>query len=242
MVVCDIGQGDGIYIRADNGADLIVDGGPDNRILDCLSKHMPFWDRTIEVMILTNPDADHLRGVTHIIDSYKVIHYATVDFPKQTAAYKLLQSKLRQKNITTEYYFSGEKIIFGKTEFSFLWPDKSFNGGTVNDNSVVGRLTFGNFSALLTGDVGANILDTQKIGKVNVLKVPHHGSKTGMSDIFLNETMPNLAIISVGKHNNYGHPASLSLELLKKHNVKTLRTDLNGEVEVVSDGNSYWVN
>jgi competence protein ComEC len=80
-----------------------------------------------------------------------------------------------------------------------------------------------------------------EVGRIDVLKVPHHGSKTGMSDYFLETTMPKLVLISAGRKNRYGHPAKESLDLLSNFNVKVFRTDINGETEVISDGKSYWV-
>jgi competence protein ComEC len=104
--------------------------------------------------------------------------------------------------------------------------------------------TYGNFTVLLTGDAGANVEDkiAAEVGKIDVLKVPHHGSKTGMSDYFLNQIKPSLAIISVGANNRYGHPAQTALDLLKNHNIKYYRTDQNGTVEIISDGKTFSVN
>lgn len=253
MVVCDIGQGDAIYIRADNGADMLIDGGPDDDVLNCLSDHMPFWDRTLEVVILTHPDADHLRGLVSVVERYKVNHFVTINISKDTSIFRLFQNKLRQKNIKPRNLFAGEKIVSGKTSFTLFWPEKYFfernskfadtgNLGS-NDFAIVGKLVYGNFNALLTADAGSNILDkfSERLGKVSVFKVPHHGSKTGMSDLFLGSMQPELAIISVGAKNNYGHPALFSLELLNNHKIKTLRTDIDGEIEVVSDGKNYWL-
>lgn len=254
MIVCDVGQGDAIFIRSDSGSDILIDGGPDDKVLNCLSNNMPFWDRTLEVVILTHPDADHLRGLVAVVDRYKIDHFITIDVSKTTAVYKLFQNKLRDNSINPKYLFAGDKINLGKSSFTLFWPQKEYltknakfagkgNLGA-NDFAIVGKLTFKDFNALFTADAGANIEDriAPSIGKINVLKVPHHGSKTGMSNLFLTSITPKLAIISVGSHNSYGHPAKLILDLLNKYKIKTLRTDINGEVEVVSDGTKFWVN
>jgi beta-lactamase superfamily II metal-dependent hydrolase len=157
--------------------------------------------------------------------------------------------------LTAKYTTSGERIDFpDKTYLLTVWPtgdwmenlklQDSKNLGAegssldVNGFCLIQLLSYGNFKALLTGDAGSLVEDkiAAGVGKVDVLKVPHHGSKTGMSDYFLSQISPRLAIISVGANNRYGHPAKSALDLLKNHNVKTLRTDQNGEVEIITDG------
>lgn len=241
MTVCDVGQGDAIHIRADNGADILVDGGPNEKVLDCLQNNMPFWDRTIEVVILTHPDADHFRGLVSVLERYSVNHYVTVDVDKATSGFRLLQNTLSDKKIVKRNVVLGEVIKTGKTSFTVLWPEKGLESKASNDHAIVGVLSFGKFKALLTGDAGADILSGVKLSDMDVLKVPHHGSKTGMNDYFLSQSDPELAIISVGK-NSYGHPTSFSLDLLSKYGIKILRTDRDGEVRLKTNGEDYWLN
>jgi competence protein ComEC len=235
MTVCDVGQGDAIHIRSDNGADLLIDGGPNDKVLDCLQNNMPFWDRTIEVIILTHPDADHFRGLVPVLERYSVSHYVTVNVDKNTSAFRLLQNTLEDRNIQTRNVISGDILKIGQTSFEILWPGKDLESKSSNDHAIVGILSFGKFKALLTGDAGVNILSGLNLEKVDILKVPHHGSKTGMNDLILSQIEPSLAIISVGK-NSYGHPAPFSLGLLSKYKIETLRTDKDGEVRIKSDG------
>lgn len=258
LVVCDVGQGDAILIRTPKGSDILIDGGPDDSVLDCLSDHMPFWDREIEIMILTHPHADHLTGLISVLKRYKVIHYFTENVKNDTLVYKRLQDSLADNSLTAKFSFSGDRIDFAdKTSLLTVWPERNwFEDQTLQDNqtllkdnssldvngfSLITLLSYGNFRALLTGDAGVLVEDkiANVVGKIDVLKVPHHGSKTGISDYFLSETTPDLGIISVGEKNRYGHPAKTILDLLTKYNVKILRTDKNGEVEVVSDGKSF---
>jgi competence protein ComEC len=255
LVVCDVGQGDAIFIRTSNGSDILVDGGPDDSVLNCLSKHMPFWDRTIELMVLTHPHVDHLTGLISVLNRYKVMHYVTENVENQTSSFKRLQAALAVQHLTAKFTTSGERIDFAdKTELLTVWPTSDWmetlklqdsqNIGAegssldVNGFCLIQLLSFGNFKALLTGDAG--VVSEEKVaagvGKVDVLKVPHHGSATGMSDYFLSTINPSLAIISVGANNKYGHPTAQALKLLQNHNIKTLRTDQNGEVEIVTDG------
>ncbi len=260
LVVCNVGQGDGIFIRTAGGADILVDGGPDDSILNCLSNHMPFWDHDIELMVLTHPHADHLTGLISVLSRYKVMHYVTENVKNETAAFKRLQAALAVQHLTAKYIFSGDRIDFAdKTQLFTVWPTNEWmenlklqdiknlaqEGSSldVNGYCLIQLLSYGNFRALLTGDAGSVAEDkvAQVVGKVDVLKVPHHGSATGMSDYFLSEISPALAIISVGANNRYGHPAKSALDLLNSHNIKTLRTDEDGNIEIISDGNSFIV-
>jgi competence protein ComEC len=260
LIFCNVGQGDAIFIRTPKGDDILIDGGPDDSVLNCLSNHMPFWDKDIEVMVLTHPHADHLTGLIYVLERYEVMHYFTEKVESSSKIYKRLQDSLAAKNITANYTFSGDRIDFAdKTTFLTIWPNKEYvinqelqdsansekdsSSLDLNGFSVISKLSFGNFHALLTGDAGVKTEESigKFVGKVDVLKVPHHGSKTGMSDLFLSEISPKLAVISVAAKNRYGHPSSEMLTLLKKHLIKTLRTDIDGEIEVVSNGTGFEV-
>ena len=261
LVVCDVGQGDAIFIRTPGGSDILVDGGPDDSVLSCLSNHMPFWDRTIELMVLTHPHADHLTGLISVLSRYKVMHYVTENVKSEATSFKRLQAALAVQRLTAKYTTSGERIDFAdKTHLLTVWPtadwlenlklqdsknlDTEGSSLDVNGFCLIQLLSYGNFKALLTGDAGQIVEDkiAGEVGKVDVLKVPHHGSKTGMSDYFLSEIQPSLAIISVGANNKYGHPAKSALTLLQNHNIKYFRTDKDGEVEIMTDGKSFSVN
>ncbi|HUD09573.1 MAG TPA: MBL fold metallo-hydrolase [Patescibacteria group bacterium] len=256
VVVCDVGQGDGILIRTPDGSDILVDGGPDDSILNCLSSHLPFWDRTIELMVLTHPHVDHAAGLIEVLKRYTVLHFVTEKVLGGTATYKRLEDELAAKKLSAQYLFSGDRIdLADKTSLLTLWPThewlnsnqlqaKNEQNLDLNGFCLVQLFTYGNFTLLLTGDAGSVVEDkiAAQVGKIGVLKVPHHGSKTGMSDYFLTQINPSLAIISVGANNRYGHPAQSALDLLKNHGIKYFRTDQNGTVEVISDGKSFAIN
>lgn len=252
LVVCDVGQGDAIFITTPSRAQILIDGGPDKKVLECLSKHMPFWDRSLNAVILTHPHADHITGLVDVIERYKVNAFYTEKVDADTQIYKLFMSKLAEKGLSakdlqTSKNFSDKSGV----RLITLWPsaetieqtDQTNANLDLNGLSVIGLITYGNFSALLTGDAGVRAEDqiADLTGDIDVLKVPHHGSKTGMSDYFLSLTRPELAVISVGKDNRYGHPAQTSLDLLKKHKIKVLRTDEEGEIDIISDGKSWSV-
>ncbi len=254
LVFCDVGQGDAVFIRTSTGSNILIDGGPDDSVLNCLSKHMPFWDKTIQLVILTHPHADHFTGLISVIKRYNVISYDTENVENPSFGTKILQDNLALKNLSATYLYKGD-IFANKASFSLLtlWPSADFVRNSLtnlpseaknldlNGFSVIELLSYGSFKALLTGDAGSVIEDklAREAGKIDVLKVPHHGSKTGLSSLFLEITKPDLAVISVGGKNRYGHPSKEILTLLKNNNIKVLRTDRDGEVEIVSDGKSW---
>ncbi|MBI4999737.1 MBL fold metallo-hydrolase [Candidatus Gottesmanbacteria bacterium] len=262
LVFCDVGQGDAIYIKAATGEDILIDGGPNEKVLSCLGSHMPFYDRTIDLVILSHPQADHLNGLISVLERYNVEYFVSSGAVNETEGFKKLQDLLKDKKISQKNFWAGGKIEMDNLEIRGLWPEDihsgrvmastSFQPATpgvvstedINENSLVLKLSYGSFDALLTGDAGAETLEG--IGGdggtegIEVLKVPHHGSKTSLLESFLEAIKPQLAIISVGK-NSYGHPAEEILRALRDLGVKTLRTDKDGEIEIVSDGKGWQV-
>ncbi len=252
IVICNVGQGDAIFIRTPAQIDILIDGGPDKKVLDCLGRHMPFWDRSLDLVIMTHPDADHSTGLVDVIKRYQVSSFYTEEVAGKTQIFKLLETVLAEKKLSAKYLHLGDRLS-DSSGFSMqtLWPsteainslDQNRSNLRLNELSVVELISYGKFSALLTGDAGSIVMDqiADQARSIIILKVPHHGSKTGMSDHFLSLTSPELAVISVGAKNRYGHPTKFSLDLLTKHKVRTLRTDLNGEVEILSDGKTWSV-
>ena len=252
LVVCNVGQGDAIFIRTASKADILIDGGPDKKVLECLGRHMPFWDRSLDIIILTHPDADHITGLIDVIERYKIRYLLTQPNPGKTQIYELFTNVLAEEKISAKYVSRAGEFSIGKeASFKILWPasdkpeeiNQNSSKASLNRFSVISVLSYGKFNALLTGDAGSEIQDkiAPSVGDIDVLKVPHHGSKTGMSDYFLSLTKPELALISVGENNRYGHPTKFILDLLKNRGVKTLRTDQSGDLEIVSDGTSWSV-
>src|SRR3989304_51220 len=205
LVVCNVGQGDAIYIKTPSGKDILVDGGPNDLVLNCLTSNMPFWDRTIDLVILTHPDADHITGLIPVLERYNVLHFVTSKTSKSTAIYKNFLKALENEDLELKYVFANDKINFGDGVVSkIIWPSfGSLNSQVIkesdgNDYSVIQLITYGNFKALLTGDAGVFTVDkiVKDAGDIDVLKVPHHGSKTGFSSLFLENTRPEDGLIS----------------------------------------------
>ena len=270
LVFCDVGQGDGAYIRFPDGRDMLVDGGPNNTVLNCLGRHMPFWDRHINIVVLTHPQKDHMQGLIDIFSRYSTDYFVRSDVVNATEGYQKLLDVVKRRSFKQKFVTTGETINIGTTTLSVLWPSaeqiaifqrhslaasessqESVLQGSVlgasspdlNDGSIVFWLRYGTFDAVFTGDADSHVED-KYVGTeladdtIEVLKVPHHGSKTGMTDAFIAWLHPKLAIISVGK-NSYGHPSDKALLQLKGVGSRVVRTDESGDVEVVSDGSSW---
>jgi competence protein ComEC len=266
LVFCNVGQGDAAYIRAPNNQDMLIDGGPDDKVLTCLGKHMPFFDRTIDVVVLSHPQKDHLQGLLSVIQRYSVKYFVIGVEGNETEGYKKLVELIKQKNIPVKNLYTGDQFSLGAVKMSVLWPEKTWiaqqlslslsylgnpqvlgvqTSRETNDFSYIVDLSYGSFDALFPGDgdshIQPEVMKAANLPKVDVLKFPHHGSKTAMLAEFLDKIKPELAVISVGK-NSYGHPTEEALELLSNKAIKLKRTDIDGDIEVVSDGKSYWVN
>lgn len=251
ITFCDVGQGDAAYIRGPKGTDIVIDGGPDNRVLNCLGNKMPFWDRTIELIVLSHPQADHLTGLIEILKRYQVKQIIDASAKSDSQEYKFWEKLIKEKNIKRLEAQKGESVrVDGNVNLAVLWPLPPIRQladpiTDLNSTSTVVSLFFGNFSSLFTGDLDSFSLSylsgLSDLGHLDVLKLPHHGSKTGLSPTFLEKVRPALSIISVGK-NSYGHPSPETLKLLNSLNIPFLRTDKDKTIEIVSDGQSWKVN
>jgi len=238
----DVGQGDAIYIRSPKGQDVIIDGGPDSTILSKLGRDMPFYDRKIELIILTHPHSDHFSGLIDILKRYNVDQILCSDIKSNSAAYKEWEDLVSEMKILKRKAEKGQQIYLGEAKIEILHAvNKDAEVSDLNDASIVSRLTFGQASVLLMGDAGQNvekeILAQKNELKSNVLKIGHHGSKYSSSSEFLDKVRPQYAIISVGKGNKFGHPHNETLNRLFEINAKVLRTDNDGDIKCTSDGN-----
>lgn len=254
VVFCDVGQGDGILVRSPKGKTILIDGGPSDAILSCLAAHAPFWERTIDLMLLSHPHADHLLGLISVLDRYAVLSFGTEKLMNTTAEFTALQEALRGSNTKRQFLYAGDRFrLRDGVEIVVLGPDAAFLNSTSPNGKITDRkefaslnllITYGTFRVLLTGDS-----QTEQIRKsltqltdtsISVLQVPHHGSRFGLDDGIVQKIRPQLAVISVGK-NSYGHPTRQILQLLKQYDIQTVRTDMVGDVEIVSDGKSFAV-
>lgn len=249
LVFCDVGQGDGAYIRVDNRIDVVVDAGPDNRILDCLGKYMPFYDHTIELAFLSHPQKDHFGGYLAIFERYKVGAFLLSPVNNPATSFQALKNLINRKSIQTKPFYKGDVIYLGNAMIRAVWPNEQFVNQNVipdgnRDNFHETRIDFNNFSQvflltkgtaniLFTGDLtpaSEHIMLKEQLPVAAVLKVPHHGSKNGLIESFLKTTHPKIAVISVGKNNSFDQPSPEIIKMLEKNHVQIKRTDQEGDI------------
>lgn len=238
----NVGQGDAIYIRMPNGADMLIDGGPGRSVLRELGNVMPFFDRTIDVVVATHPDADHIGGLPEVFQKYKVNYFVESGLEGKTDLWKELEKRVGEENSERVVVKDGSKINFGNVKFEILAPAFITQDMETNDASIVGRLVYDESKFMLTGD--APIYVENKIVsdhlapelRADVLKAGHHGSKTSSGKNFLAAVRPEYTVISAGKDNRYGHPHAEVIERLNVIKTKILRTDIVGRILFESDG------
>ena len=234
VIFLDVGQGDAILIEQ-GSRQIWIDGGSSGQILlNKLGKYIPFWDREIEMIIATHPDQDHIAGLVDAMKNYKVDLIMDTSAQSDSQIFKKYQEIIQTKNIESLKAEAGIKIkLADNQEMEILHPKSSglWDKSDTNAGSIVARLSSGKTSFLLTGDLPSEQEINIKVEKTDVLKVAHHGSKYSTSQEFLDKIAPMEAIISAGKNNRYGHPASEVLERLQNKNIKIWRTDEVGDIE-----------
>ena len=250
VIFLDVGQGDGTLITFSTGEKLLVDCGPDRKVVAELGKVIPFYDRTIDYLLVTHFDLDHYGGCVDVLERYDVKHIITNGITKPEDAYWQVWNVAREhERATTQVIEQAHRQVIGGQVFEFLSPDKhmveSIRMGS-NNASVVFRLfsptgeTF-----LFTGDIEAVVEDALvrrychdkelpgagcKALRADILKVAHHGSDTSSREIFLSAVMPKVAVISSGRHNRFGHPSLRTIRHLERIGAAILRTDELGAI------------
>ncbi|OGZ24577.1 MAG: hypothetical protein A2896_00485 [Candidatus Nealsonbacteria bacterium RIFCSPLOWO2_01_FULL_43_32] len=253
----DVGQGDSILIETPQNQQILIDGGPSGeRVLEKLGKEMPFWDRTIDLIILTHPERDHMAGLLEVLKRYEVQNILWTGVVRDTAEYQEWEKLIGEEGANIYIAKAGLRItggptslqIWGRSDLNILYPFESLEGRALKDSnntSIIARLVFGQTSFLFTGDalksVEGQLLnrDKQSVDS-DVLKVGHHGSKTSTVQEFVEAVSPEIAVISAGKDNSYGHPHQETLDTLVKYGITILRTDLAGNIKIISNGQDYF--
>ena len=244
VVFLDVGQGDSIYIQAPNGRQMLIDGGRDRKVLESLGKVMPFGDKSIDVVLATHPDADHIGGFPYIFDSYQILNYIDNGVSVDTMADKTLKEKLVAEKSSYTKASRGMKIILDKEDNVYVdvlspyFPTE--NEKDTNNGSIVAKLTYGSSTFMFAADAPIYVEDylAKTDGdslKSVVLKAGHHGSRTSLSESFIKTVSPEYAIISSGKGNRYGHPHQEVLDFFQKIGATILRTDELGNIECEGD-------
>lgn len=237
----DVRQGDAILIQSPDGRQVLVDGGPSpTALFDQLGEVLPFWDRSLDLVVLTHPDADHMSGLIPLLERYEVGAALDSVVPGEQGAETWLAAT-SAAGVPRPAAAPGTRVQAGGAVLTVLGPPHGAEDG--NNGSVVLRLDYGTSSMLLVGDAEVEAERALLAGSgplhADVLKVGHHGSSASTSAEFLEAVQPRLAIISVGAGNYFGHPAPDVLQRLQ--GIEVLRTDARGRIEVVSDGKGWLV-
>lgn len=242
----DVGQGDAVFIEAPSGNQMLVDGGPGKKILAELNKIMPVYDRTIDIIVATHPDKDHIAGLIDVLSRYQIDFVLMTEAISESATFAAFEKAVEQSGAQVIRPRRGMIVDLGAgADFKIIFPDRALIGQTdTNEGSVVGQVEYGQTATFLTGDAPVSIerylvlLEGDNL-QSDILKVGHHGSRTSSSAEFLAAVAPTFAVISVGAKNSYGHPHQEVLDKLKNAGAEILRTDQLGTIIFTSDGQSF---
>lgn len=238
----DIGQGDALFIETPDGKQMLIDGGPSSsRMLDKLGALLPPMDRSLDAIVLTHPDADHVSGLVSVLERYDVETIYTTGVGKDSDVFAAFTRDAKQEGAELKHLHAGDVFSFGEAQFVVLWPDHVYHGeidSDPNDTSIVLRMDYGETSVLFTGDVsfGPEASFGYTAGDVDVLKVGHHGSRSSTSSSLLDLILPEEAVISAGVGNRYGHPTAETLARLQAAGARIWRTDTQGDILLRSTG------
>jgi len=243
----DIGQGDAIFIEVPNGNQVLIDGGPDNKVIQELAKVMPFYDHDIDMVIATHPHADHIAGLIEVLERYNVKNVLQAKEDYNSPVVPAWRDAVKNEKTNEIEAIAGKIIELGNgVVLKIIYPEESLEGQTVknpNNSSVVMMLDYKETEILLVGDIEAKVekelLDDDI--DADILKVGHHGSKTSTTAGFLEKVSPQIAFIEVGSKNKFGHPSPEVIQRLENSGIKYYRTDLDGHMEVLTDGETFQV-
>jgi competence protein ComEC len=242
----DVGQGDSVLVTMPDGTTLLVDGGGNlmdatRRIGETVVSEYLWWRGLDEIdyILVTHADADHIDGLNDVLKNFTVRNALIARTPSNDPEFSKFSETLKQTNTHAEMLHAGDVIHFGDVELNVLWPPAGGETSTNNDSLVL-RLKFGERSILLTGDIEKqaekSLLESQQNLRADVVKVPHHGSKTSSTEDFVRATAPQFAIISVGRHSMFGHPHKEVVQRWQSHGATVLTTGECGAITVTTDG------
>lgn len=235
----NVGQGDAILIENGN-KQILIDGGRSGKVaIEKLGEAMPFWDRKIELIIITHPDSDHYGGLDEVLNYYEVVSVIKTEVENESGEWENFKEEIKKEKSNIINSSRGTIINFPNgARLEIIYPFyKVDETKDKNDLSIVTKLEFGENQFLLTGDLSLEgereLLSSGLNIEADVLKVGHHGSRSSSSDEFLERVSPKEAIILVGAGNSYGHPHKEILEKLEKSGIKIWRTDKDGTIKYI---------
>ena len=242
-----VGQGESVFLHEASGKKILFDGGPNSDVISELASIMPFWDHSLDLIILSHNHADHHDGMLTVLDHYTV-HEAWISGAiEDSVDYRTWRQRLSEKNIPTKIVYAGQTEQLGTLQIQVLHPITSEEGITPKDQheaTIVAKITYQKASILLTGDLNENqendIITNCRAPtcslQSDILQIPHHGSKTGLLPAFLSAIQPKVAFISVGQHNLFHHPTPTTTKKLDTAHIPFFRTDLDGQVHFILFG------
>ena len=248
--VLDVGQGDAVLVRTPNGRTALVDGGPGiTPLAEGIGRHLPFWQRDVDLVVLTHPQQDHLMGLVELVERYDVTRVVQTKFEPEGNVQEAWDAVLRREDIPVHHARRGDLITFeGEPDVALhvLHPSGDGESANPNDDSVVLHMEYGSTRILLTGDAEADaeaemLRESLPYLRSDVLKVAHHGSDTSTTSRWLDVVDPRVAVISAGAGNRMGHPSPEVLERLEAAGAEVYRTELDGTVEIVAEKDRFWV-
>lgn len=242
VVFMDVGQGDAIFIESPTGVQMLIDGGRDSQVLRGLSRVAGFFDRQLDYVLITHPDADHVGGLTPVFDRYQIGQVIRTENESDTPMWQSVAAAIEEEGSVVHYTRRGQVYnLGGGVTLRILFPDIDASELESNTASIVAKLSHGDIDFLLTGDAPKSIeeylvlIEGEYLAS-EVLKVGHHGSRTSTSELFLSEVRPTYAVISAGRDNSYGHPHVEVTDALFNAGAITTSTAEKGHVIFVSDG------
>lgn len=232
----DVGQGDAIFIEGPRGAQVLIDGGSTRAILRRLNERLPFFDRTLDAVIATHPDQDHIGGLVDVAQRYSVGVWFDPGVESDTAVYRALQKAHQEKQQNMYHVSAPLRIALGGGAYAdLLFPNQPLKTSSSNASSIVVRVVYGDHAVLLTGDAPASI-ERYLIAlyggtlKSTVLKVGHHGSHTSSEPAFVRTVNPQHVVYSRGCDNRYGHPHEEVVNTFTVQNAQAHDTCTHGTV------------
>ncbi|MBX2866450.1 MBL fold metallo-hydrolase [Candidatus Kaiserbacteria bacterium] len=238
VVFLDVGQGDSIFIQSPTETQMLIDGGRGSAVLRPLADVMGFFDKTIDYVLITHPDSDHVGGLVSVFDRYEILHVLRTEKESETAVWQAVEERLEGEMLFARrgqtYDLGGGAVL------TILFPEADASDLESNEASIVARLVYGESEFLFMGDAPQEVERKLLEGDIqsDVLKVGHHGSKTSTAEEFIEVVRPTYSIISAGKDNRYGHPHAEVLENLSVSEIKNTADE--GSIFMISDGKSIW--
>lgn len=238
----DVGQGDAIFIEGPTGVQLLIDGGATRAVLRNLSSSMPFFDRSIDAVLATHPDQDHVGGLVYVFERYTVANYIESGNMSDTETYRTLDARVQEERAARTVARRGMRLLLGGGAYAdVLFPDRDVSAVESNTASIILRVIYGDTEVMLTGDAPSTI--ERYIATVyprtlasDVLKAGHHGSKTSSSEVFVRAVDPKYVVYSRGCDNRYGHPAPETMALFQRLNIPAFDTCELGTITFHSNG------